>query len=138
MLIIVAATGCFRSEEAVKKRQQFAMGKGIYKQKCQNCHKENGEGFQQLYPPLNEADYMFDSIEKVACGIQYGMKGSIEVNGKEYNVPMPGYSGLTKYEVAQVMTYIYNAWDNRHSRFTADEVEGILEDCDGKGEAVEN
>lgn len=43
---------------------------------------------------------MVDSI------IKHGQKGSIKVNGVEYNLAMPAYSKLSQHEVNQIAYYV--------------------------------
>jgi hypothetical protein len=43
---------------------------------------------------------------------------------------MPGNTELSNYGLAQVMTYIYNAYGNNHERFTQDFVKHSLKRCD--------
>lgn len=44
---------------------------------------------------------MVDSI------IKHGQKGSIKVNGVEYNLPMPAYTNLSQHEVDQIKYYVF-------------------------------
>lgn len=121
--------GCV-SEQEKEKRQQFAKGKMLYEKHCQRCHKADGEGFEQLYPPLNEVNWLKRHKGKVPCIIQHGMKGPIKVGGEIYNQPMPGVQDLTAYEITHLMTYMYNAWDNSHKPFQEDWVSKKLNGCD--------
>lgn len=133
LLIFLAAVASFSGcsgDGNKRKRQDFARGKLLYQKHCQNCHKANGKGFKQLYPPLKEVPYMNQNPGLVACIIKYGMNGPVNIKGKEYNLYMPGNTELSSYGVAQVMTYIYNAWGNNHERFTQDYVENSLNRCD--------
>lgn len=43
---------------------------------------------------------MVDSI------IKHGQKGSIKVNGVEYNLAMPAYTKLSQHEVNQIAYYV--------------------------------
>ena len=129
LFLFAIPPGCGNSEET-KKRQQYARGKMLYKDHCQRCHKKDGEGFEQLYPPLNKVNYLFENEKRVPCIIRHGMEGPLRVKGKTYNLRMPGNNQLTEYDIAQLMTYIYNAWDNEHERFTVQEVRNALEACD--------
>ena len=127
--IIAIGEGCINADQTTK-RQQFARGKLLYQDHCQHCHKQDGEGFEKLYPPLNQVDYMLEHQKLVPCIIRHGMKGPLKIRDTVYNIAMPGNDQLTEYEIAQLMTYIYNAWDNEHNRFTVDQVRKALDDCD--------
>ena len=54
-----------------------------------------------------------------------GLNGPIKVNGENYDSVMTDL-GLTDQEVADVMNYIFTAWDNNIGpAVTVEEVEGI-------------
>jgi mono/diheme cytochrome c family protein len=127
--LIATFSGCV-SDKNKRKRQDFARGKLLYQKHCQNCHKADGEGFKRLYPPLKQVPYMNKNPEWVACIIKYGMDGPLSIKGKDYNLYMPGNSELSDYRIAQVMTYIYNAWGNNHERFTQEYIVNSLKGCD--------
>jgi len=126
---VLAAGGCIGTTERAK-RQQFARGKMLYKTHCQRCHKADGKGFQQLYPPLAGVDYLERHEQKIPCIIKKGMKGPVKVAGKEYNLPMPGNQELTAHEIAQLITYLYNAWGQEHPKFEPEMVQKALNRCD--------
>ncbi len=117
------------SDNSVRFRQYFVQGQQLYEQHCSNCHQPDGKGFAQLYPPLAQSDYMLADISRTACLIKYGMEGEITVNGKKYNQPMPANTQLTNIEVAEIATYISNAWGNQHGLISVKEVDTQLKQC---------
>tara|TARA_B100001559_G_scaffold293534_1_gene274613 strand:+ start:202 stop:603 length:402 start_codon:yes stop_codon:yes gene_type:complete len=91
--------------------QSISDGKIIYEDFCIQCHLSNGEGLEKVYPPLNNSDYLLKNIDKSIYSIKYGLKGEIIVNGIKYNGVMIN-QGLDDEEIADVMNYITNSWDN--------------------------
>jgi len=91
--------------------QSISDGKMIYEDFCIQCHLNNGEGIERVYPPLNKSDYLLENIDKSIYSIKYGLKGEIIVNGIKYNGVMLN-QGLEDDEIADVMNYITNSWDN--------------------------
>ena len=91
--------------------QSISDGKMIYEDFCIQCHLSNGEGLEKVYPPLNNSDYLLKNIDKSIYSIKYGLKGEIIVNGIKYNGVMIN-QGLDNEEIADVMNYITNSWDN--------------------------
>ena len=91
--------------------QSISDGKMIYEDFCIQCHLNNGEGIERVYPPLNKSDYLLENIDKSIYSIKYGLKGEIIVNGIKYNGVMIN-QGLEDDEIADVMNYITNSWDN--------------------------
>ena len=91
--------------------ESISDGKLIYEDFCVQCHLNNGEGIEKIYPPLNNSDYLLQNIDKSIYSIKYGLKGEITVNGIKYNGVMIS-QGLEDIEIADVMNYITNSWDN--------------------------
>lgn len=117
-------------ENAVRLRQYFVQGQQLYQQHCSNCHQTDGTGLAQLYPPLAQSDYMLEDIQRTVCLIKYGLAGEIIVNGKDYNLEMPPNTQLTDIEIAEIITYITNAWGSEYGLISVTEVTGLLKACD--------
>lgn len=101
-------TGTSPNSELV---QSISRGSEIYSNFCASCHLASGQGIQSVFPPLNQANWLTDKRRESIHAIKYGLQGPIEVNGNEYDNLMPAL-GLSDREVADVMNYIFNAWDN--------------------------
>ena len=91
--------------------ESISDGKLIYEDFCIQCHLFNGEGIEKIYPPLNNSDYLLKNLDKSIYSIKYGLTGEIIVNGIKYNGVMAS-QGLEDDEIADVMNYITNSWDN--------------------------
>ena len=107
----------------------YAQGERIYATYCANCHGEDGSGLKNLYPPLNNSDYYKENQEKVACIVLEGLEDEITVNGKDYMMPMAGFSNLTDVDLANLINYINTAWDNNLPEVTVLQVKKYLEKC---------
>jgi len=142
IVLILLLFSCGRYEEfrnsatvnySDAKMQKFAkymiQGKQLYTTHCSNCHQENGDGLGKLFPPLAKSDYMLANIPRNICGIKNGIKGEIMVNGKSYNQAMPALDRLTNLEIAEISTYIYNAWGNEKGMIELETVEKSLSNC---------
>ena len=99
----------FQNEKTFK--ESISDGKLIYEDFCVQCHLNNGQGIEKIYPPLNNSDYLLENIDKSIYSIKYGLKGEITVNGIKYDGVMIS-QGLEDTEIADVMNYITNSWDN--------------------------
>jgi len=82
-----------------------------------------------VYPPLGPSDYMEENFDNVLCQMKYGKKGSLLVNGKDFNQPMPGVRSLTELEVAEIATYIYNTWGHERGMVDVETVAHAMEKC---------
>lgn len=117
-----------QSDEEIRREQYITEGILIYKNNCANCHQTNGQGLAALYPPLAGSDYLANK-SKVICLIRYGQQGSIVVNGKRYNRPMPAQPQLSDLEIAELTTYIYNEWGGETKVTDVKTVTPVLEQC---------
>lgn len=86
-------------------------GAKIYNNFCATCHLAEGQGIANAFPPLNNSDWLQEKRTESIAAVKNGLAGPIEVNGEEYDSVMTDL-GLTDQEVADVMNYIFTAWDN--------------------------
>ena len=120
------------SEKNTKYNQYFARGEVLYEKQCSNCHQKNGKGLGFVYPPLASSDYFEKNFNASLCLMKYGIKGSIDVNGKNFNKPMPGVPSLTELEIAEIATYIANSWESNHGMVEIQQVTEALRTCNTK------
>lgn len=121
-----------KTDNSNKFNNYFRQGEQLYTKHCSNCHQVDGTGLGRLYPPLKQSDYMNKNFERVICLMRNGIQGELVVNGVQYNQAMPGVPTLTDLEIAEIATYIYNAWGNEHGLIDVKEVEQISNTCGGK------
>ena len=96
--------------EAVKR------GVEVYNTLCITCHLADGNGADNLAPPLANSDWVAGSPERLIRIALHGMQGPIEVNGSRYRHPevMPGLGlALKDQQIADVLTYIRTAWGGK-------------------------
>jgi nitrite reductase (NO-forming) len=97
--------------------ERISAGKQIYSQTCFACHQGEGQGIAGAFPPLAKSDYLNADVDRAIGIVLHGKTGEITVNGEKYNSVMTAQT-LTDEEVANVMTYIYNSWDNNKTEVT--------------------
>lgn len=112
----------------LNKEMQFEKGKQVYMQLCFACHLPDGKGLPAVFPPLAASDYMLEDRARSARIVKKGLTGPITVNGQNYNSAMPP-TDLTETQIADVLTYVYNAWGNQGESFTVDEVRRALNEA---------
>ena len=106
------------------KEQQIADGKVIYTKVCVACHQAQGQGMEGAFPPLAKSDFLNADVDRAIDIVLHGKQGEVTVNGKKYNsvmTPQP----LSVQEVADVLTYVYNTWDNSKKVVTPEMVQKI-------------
>lgn len=104
--------------------QRIEYGKQIYSQTCYACHQPNGEGIANAFPPLAKSDYLNADVDRAISTVLHGISGEIIVNGKPYNSIMPAQN-LSDEQVANVLTYVYNSWDNSKLEVKPEQVEKV-------------
>ena len=106
--------------EALTKR-----GKNIYA-KCSGCHGSTGSGDGNQYPPLAGSEWVTGNTARLAQIILNGLSGPIDVAGKTYNGNMPAQAPLTAAELAAVMTYIRNEFNDVGDVVSVEQAAGAI------------
>lgn len=129
LLVIVSIAAC-QSDADQDYKRYFTGGANIYKQKCQNCHGNNGEGLTSLIPPLTDTAYLKKNKNHLACIVRNGITEQVlTINSKAYEGSMPANTDLTPIEIAKVLTFVTNSFGNKHGTVTVDMVEKDLTSC---------
>ncbi|NJX14462.1 copper-containing nitrite reductase [Tamlana crocina] len=97
--------------------EQMKFGKQIYMQTCFACHQAEGQGVPNAFPPLAKSDYLNADVNRAINAVVNGLTGEITVNGQKYNSVMTRQM-LSSEEIANVLTYVYNSWDNNKTVVT--------------------
>ena len=113
-----------------KSLESFHRGKGAFSTTCFACHGSDGEGITPIAPPLVNSEWVQGSSETLAHIILNGLQGPITVDGTLYAPPeiqplMPGLGltpGFDDQTIADIMTYVRNAWGNEAPVVTPEEV----------------
>ncbi|MCB0246566.1 MAG: c-type cytochrome [Anaerolineae bacterium] len=104
-------------------KQGQEAGQAAFLANCAACHQPSGTGLAGAFPPLAGSDYLSSQTPaKIAESILQGISGSLTVNGVTYNNVMPAMSHLSDQDVAHIVTYIYNAWNNPGGQINQSEV----------------
>ncbi len=119
------------SRDEIRLKQYQVQGAKIYATYCANCHQQDGKGLASLYPPLAGSDYLLEDMARAACIVKNGQSKEIVVNGVTYNQMMPG-NPITNLEVAEVLTFIGNAWGNEAGLIGVKDVDKWIDAC-GEG-----
>lgn len=105
-------------------------GKEVFVTNCAACHGEKGEGVEGAFPPLAKSDFLKklsnskDRSELIKIPLT-GKSGKLVVNGKEYDGEMPPFDSLSDKEIAEVLSYVSNAWGNKAAKITESEIKKV-------------
>jgi mono/diheme cytochrome c family protein len=126
--ILVAMIAACQSDDQLEFKHYYASGSVVFQTHCQNCHGRNGEGLQGLIPPLTDSIYLKTNKDLLACSIKNGLKGKINIVGKEFDGSMPA-NDFAPIEIAEVLTYITNSFGNKLGTVTSQNVDSNLPKC---------
>lgn len=101
---------------------QINAGKALYNGTCSVCHQANGAGMDGIFPTLVKSDYLNADPMRSIGVVLNGLSGKVMVNGKEYNSVMPPMKQLNDDEVANILTYVLNSWDNKGGQIKTSDV----------------
>ncbi len=102
--------------------EQIAAGKQLFTGTCSVCHQANGQGLPGVFPPLAKSDYLAEDPKRAISVVLHGLSGKVTVNGKDYDSVMPPMNQLNDDEVANILTYVLNTWDNPGGRIDKSDV----------------
>ncbi len=109
--------------------QPYSQGEALYEQHCSRCHGMDGQGFEDLYPPIASSPYISQIQDGLVCTIVYGSEYLERVKGEAFHVPMPGNTQLTQVEVLNVINFLsWEFGDGRPMKIL--EVAKALEGCE--------
>ncbi|MEP7320090.1 MAG: c-type cytochrome, partial [Panacibacter sp.] len=99
-----------------------AGGEKIYFTYCVACHQKNGKGDVSRFPPLDSSEWV-NGDKKILINILLnGLEKPIKVKGQPYTGLMPKHSFLSDEDIAQVLTYVRQNFNNTSDSVTAMEV----------------
>lgn len=104
-------------------------GEAVYNNKgCAACHQKTGAGAPGQFPPLAGSDWVnVEGPNRLIRIVAHGFAGPVTVNGQAYSGAMPQFLGvLNEKEIADVISYIRNAWGNKGSIVTEEQVKSVL------------
>jgi ubiquinol-cytochrome c reductase cytochrome b subunit len=101
-------------------------GATVYSTNCAGCHGATGTGVPKTFPPLASNPVVVGDPSKVIPIVLNGLTGNVTVKGATYNGTMPPWKAtLSNKQIADVLTYIRNAWGNKASTITEAQVAAV-------------
>ena len=119
--VLLVSVSSFQDKPKFDLKASMAKGKDVYTTYCMSCHMEQGEGMEDVYPPLAKSDYLMADKTRSIKQILYGASGPMKVNGKTYNAEMTGFD-LSDQEVSDLANYIRNSFGNKGPAVMPEEV----------------
>ena len=106
-----------KEQESNTKEALHKLGKSVYEKYCTACHLSTGKGMPPAFPALVGSKMTVGEVETHI---------NIVLNGKK-GTAMQAFSGqLTDREIAAVVTYERNAWDNDNKQKHGAKAGGVV------------
>jgi mono/diheme cytochrome c family protein len=103
----------------------YRKGRDQYKVTCGACHQADGKGLANMAPALAKSDWVLGDTRRVIGVAVHGLMGPIKVNGEPVvGVPpiMPPHGFMKDEQLADILTYVRNAWGNKGEGISAQEI----------------
>ncbi|WP_017258112.1 c-type cytochrome [Pedobacter arcticus] len=124
LLSIVTALTALGQQKATPpvSAETMLKGKAVYQKYCLSCHQADGGGVPNLNPPLIKTTYVLGDQTRLINILLKGMSTGVIIDDEEYTNPMPPLNFLSDEQVADVLTYVRNNFQNKASEITAGQV----------------
>ena len=114
------------NEAPVLAGEAMARGEALYLDNCTGCHMPDGGGVAKTFPPLMRSAAIQAADPGTVLHVVLGGEQMAATAGKPSGLTMPGFAEkLNDQQIADVVSYIRNAWGNRGSRVDADAVAAV-------------
>jgi mono/diheme cytochrome c family protein len=101
----------------------------LFNKTCATCHGTDGQGIENVAPPLKGSEFVKGSTERLALIILNGLKGPVHVDGKFYqlNVSMPAFkNNFSDKEISDIIEYVRSSFvPNSKDKISPEMIEGL-------------
>jgi mono/diheme cytochrome c family protein len=115
IVLVIVAVGWWLlpSLQAQTTDKSFQEGKKLYEATCADCHRVNGQGLPAMFPGLDGDSFVTGDANQVIDTVLYGRKGKLG--------QMPSWKDtFNDQQLADIITYIRQAWSNKGGAVTPD------------------
>ena len=112
--------------ESTKEKKKMSQGALTYQEYCASCHRPDGGGIKDVFPPLAESKLVNSDKDRLISIVLEGQQT------EKYNEEMPAFSFLSDQEVAELLTYIRSNFENHASKIMEQQVKDMRKDIFGK------
>lgn len=111
------------STEKLAKFDFDPQGSQIYYEYCASCHLYDGSGHGEFMPPLAGNPVVMDPDPSSLINLTLNGSLRVVINGEPETYDMPYFRGLLNDEqIADVVTFMRNAWGHNESAIAAEQV----------------
>lgn len=114
-----------KEEAAPISEEVLAAGQTVYNTYCMACHMADGNGVPNMNPPLTDTKWVNGDKTTLINIVLHGLTEPIEVHGETYTNIMPPHNFLSDEDIAAVLTFVRNNFENSASAVSVEEVAKI-------------
>jgi mono/diheme cytochrome c family protein len=113
----------------LSKAERIEAGRKLFGTICAACHQPNGYGIPSRFPPLAGSDFLNADKHRAIKVVVIGLQGEVIVNSQKFNNSMPKVP-LSDQDIANVLTFVYDAFGNSGKEVSAQEVTAVRNEKD--------
>jgi len=106
----------------------ISRGKKLFMRTCQQCHQADGKGLPGVYPSLAGSAWLLGSDVRPIKILIKGLSGHVTVEGKSFDGNMPPVGDWKDRDIAAVLTYVRQNWENDAESISEELVTKIREE----------
>ncbi len=116
---------------------QAERGEKIFSANCATCHQTTGLGVAGQYPPLDGSEIVNGGARRPVMIVLKGLTGPLTVKGQQFGsaVMQPWEKTLNDKKIADVLTYVRQAWGNKSGPVTAEGVGALRKELASRTES---
>jgi mono/diheme cytochrome c family protein len=125
-LALTAAVLARTASRSTTQTPDTERGSAQFDAQCASCHDRDGRGTEGGPPPLQGSPWVRGPETRLIKIVLHGMRGKVEVNGKTYNLEMPGFGKvLTDEDIAAVVSFVRGSWGGQTEPISPAEVRRV-------------
>lgn len=123
VLLVALLAGC--GGESPGSGEAQSPGEAAFARHCAGCHGMQGQGRPPAFPPLVGSEWLALPPEGLTAIVLLGLRGEIEVAGRQYAGYMPPMQHIDDARIADIIGYIMRRWSKEVPDWTAGDVAGL-------------
>ena len=114
---------------------QSDRGRAVFGSYCAACHQPDGKGLMGNVPPLDNSTWLTGSEQRLIRIVLHGLRGPIEIDGKNFNREMPGFGlVLSDADIAAVLMHVRRRYGETENVIMQENVQEIRAATGGRTE----
>jgi mono/diheme cytochrome c family protein len=105
--------------------ERLKAGEKVYTRYCSGCHMDNGGGVPNMNAPLISSAIVNGDEEKLINVVLIGSGALLSDPNRRFRNTMGSFAYLSDVEIADVLTYIRNNFNNKAPEIDPDQIKEV-------------